>query len=129
MKKILVMALLFSSVNAFACSDFKVANDTWKGQDKIKHFSVSVPLGAIGAYITRDSRNPVLYGALIGSMPGLVKEVIDGCRSGGTGFSSHDMAYNFLGALVGAKLGNYTIGYYKSPTGSDGVAISYSSRF
>src|ERR1700742_4015647 len=66
-------------------------SDGWFQSDKLEHFAVSAPFGALGAYLTRDTEHPVIYGTLIGAIPGLIKEGIDGtCRTGG--FSYKDLA-------------------------------------
>lgn len=130
MKKLITLFALFASTSSFACGDFRNAkNDSWGGNDKAKHFAVSVPFGALGSYLARDTSHPVLYGTLIGSVPGLIKELSDGCKSNGSGFSTRDMTYNILGSLLGASLGNYTFNYYRTPTGSNGILVGYSTKF
>ncbi len=79
-------------------------SDNWTGTDKLEHFAASAPFGAFGAYLTRDTGHPVIYGTLIGSTPGLVKEVIDGtCRSDGFSYKK-DLTADVLGSLVGTSL-------------------------
>ncbi|MBW9105684.1 hypothetical protein [Paraburkholderia phenoliruptrix] len=102
-------------------------SDGWFHSDKLKHFAVSVPFGALGAYLARDTAHPVIYGTLIGTLPGLIKEGIDGtCRS--SGFSYKDLAVDVVGALTGALLGNWAITYSRSSRGQ-AVGVAYSTRF
>jgi putative lipoprotein len=102
-------------------------SDSWFHSDKLKHFAVSAPFGALGAYLTRDTEHPVIYGTLIGTIPGLIKEGIDGtCRGGG--FSYKDLIADVAGALTGALLTNWAITYSRDGR-SRTVAISYSRRF
>jgi len=102
-------------------------SDGWFHSDKLKHFAVSVPFGALGAYLARDTAHPVIYGTLIGTLPGLIKEGIDGtCRS--SGFSYKDLAVDVVGALTGALLGNWAITYSRSSRGQT-VGVAYSTRF
>lgn len=58
--------------------EFRVlTSDGWFGIDKAEHFGASLPFGALGGYLTRDRDPPLVYGALIGSIPGLLKERFD----------------------------------------------------
>ncbi|MEM5353429.1 hypothetical protein VOI32_35525 [Paraburkholderia caribensis] len=102
-------------------------SDDWFGTDKLEHFAVSVPFGALGAYLTRDTEHPVFYGTLVGSVPGFLKEVLDGtCRS--SGFSYKDLTADVVGALTGALLGNWAISYNRDARGKT-VGIAYHTRF
>ena len=102
-------------------------SDGWFQSDKLKHFAVSAPFGALGAYLTRDTEHPVIYGTLIGTIPGLIKEGIDGtCRS--SGFSYKDLAADIAGALSGALLTHWAISLSRDARGHT-VAISYRGRF
>ncbi|MEM5314236.1 hypothetical protein [Paraburkholderia sp. JHI869] len=102
-------------------------SDSWFGEDKLKHFAVSSPFGALGAYLMRDTEHPVLYGTLIGVAPGFLKEMIDGtCRS--SGFSYKDLTADVAGALTGALLGNWAISYSRDARGQT-VHIAYHTRF
>lgn len=102
-------------------------SDGWFQSDKLKHFAISAPFGALGAYLTRDTEHPVIYGTLIGTVPGLIKEGIDGtCRS--SGFSYKDLVADVAGALSGAVLTNWAITYNRDAR-SHTVAISYTNRF
>src|ERR1700744_1162788 len=83
-------------------------SDGWFQSDKLKHFAVSAPFGGLGAYLTRATEHPVIYGTLIGTVPGLIKEGIDGtCRS--SGFSYKDLVADLAGALSEALLTNWAI--------------------
>ena len=91
---------VFASPQALA----QVPADRWGGPDKALHFGVSAPLGAIGAgFAPKDAGTGqrLLYGAAIGALPGLAKELADARRPGGDP-SARDMAFNVLGAAVGA---------------------------
>ena len=44
------------------------SSDSWTGGDKLTHFAVSAPFGALGAYLARDTQHPVVYGTLIGTV-------------------------------------------------------------
>jgi uncharacterized protein YfiM (DUF2279 family) len=101
--------------------------DAWFGRDKLEHFAVSVPFGGLGAWLARDSAHPVMYGALLGTVPGLVKEGIDGtCRS--DGFSYKDLAADFVGSLTGALFTHWAISYHRSSRGHE-VGVAYTNRF
>lgn len=90
------------------------SSDNWFGTDKLEHFGVSVPFGAIGGWLTRDTDHPVIYGALIGTVPGLAKETLDGtCRS--DGFSYKDLFADALGAITGAWLAHWALMYERGP--------------
>jgi putative lipoprotein len=131
----LSISLLTSSVHALASWDchssrggWRTTNsDSWTGTDKLEHFSVSVPFGAIGAYLTRDTEHPVVYGTMIGIVPGIAKEVFDGtCKT--DGFSYKDLTADLLGSFTGAMLGNYAINYYRDKHGST-IGVSYQKTF
>lgn len=102
-------------------------SDSWFGADKLEHFAVSAPFGALGAYLARDSEHPVVYGTLIGTVPGFLKEILDGtCRS--SGFSYKDLTSDVAGALTGALLGNWAISYSRDARGQT-IGIAYHTRF
>jgi putative lipoprotein len=117
---------------AFDCSGshggWRVTHsDSWTGTDKLEHFGASAPFGALGAYVTRDTAHPVIYGGLLGTVPGLAKEIVDGtCRS--DGFSYKDLTADVLGAFVGASLTHWAI-MYQRDAHSMTLGVRYSSRF
>ncbi|CAB3635908.1 hypothetical protein [Paraburkholderia rhynchosiae] len=132
---ICVALMLAASTAAYADVDcgggrggFRMqTSDGWFQSDKAKHFAASAPFGALGAYLARDTAHPVIYGTLIGTIPGLIKEGIDGtCRS--SGFSYKDLVADAAGALTGALLGNWAITYSRGSRGQS-VGIAYSGRF
>jgi putative lipoprotein len=83
-----------------------VNTDAWHGKDKAEHFTVSMGLGMIGASFFSGAQSPAnqfLYGTLIGSMPGLIKEIRD-IHHHGSNASYKDMTFNVLGAATGAAI-------------------------
>ena len=95
----LVMSLLI-----FSPAMAEVRQDAWVGMDKANHFGVSAPLGMFGATMagkSADSADQVLYGTLIGALPGLAKELYD-VGHPGSNASIKDMAWNLLGAAAGS---------------------------
>jgi putative lipoprotein len=136
MKQASMLALMMGSSSmahaAFDCrgshGGWRVqSNDSWTSADKLEHVGVSIPFGALGAYATRDTAHPVVYGTLIGATPGLAKEVFDGtCRS--DGFSYKDLAADTLGAFVGASLTHWAV-LYQRDAHSMTLGVRYSSRF
>ena len=96
-------------VAAFALGAGPVAAqsaDSWTGSDKAMHVGLSAPFGAVGASLApadAGTGTRLLWGAAIGSLPGLAKEVIDLQRPGATA-SARDLAANLAGAALGALL-------------------------
>lgn len=131
---VLVMALAASTAAhaGFDCSQsrsgWRVQNsDSWTGTDKLEHFAVSAPFGALGAYLMRDTEHPVIYGTLIGTVPGLMKETFDGtCPT--DGFSYKDLTADAVGALTGALLSNWAITWSRSAHGTT-IGLAYHNRF
>lgn len=126
--------LLVISVCAHAdlqCSDtrggFRFESDSWTGTDKLEHFGVSVPFGAIGGRLTRDTDHPVVYGTLIGTVPGLALQILDGtCPNGG--FSYKDLFADTLGALTGAWLAHWAVTYWHDSR-SKTIGLQYNDTF
>lgn len=98
MKKLLcslLLGTLVSSSTLFAAEN-----------DKIKHFGFSSIFGYGGETLIHDIQTlsdteKVIYGTVIGSVPGLIKELTD------DKYDSEDMAYNVAGAFAGSLLSNY----------------------
>jgi uncharacterized protein YfiM (DUF2279 family) len=106
--------------------------DAWTGPDKVKHFGMSAPLGMVGsAMVPREApfAQRVLYGTLLGSLPGLAKELSDMGRPGATA-SMKDMTFNVLGAALGASLAECCL---IRPLGRgeriDGIGVEYRIEF
>ena len=108
------------------------STDSWVGADKAKHFGMSAPLGMFGsALIPRDATlsQRVMYGTLLGSLPGLAKELSDYGRPGSTP-SARDMAFNVLGAALGASLAECClIRPFARGDRVDGVGVEYRIEF
>ncbi len=88
----------------FSIAMAEVRQDAWVGMDKANHFGVSAQLGMFGATLagkSADTTDQILYGTLIGALPGLAKEIYDIGRPGATA-SVKDMAWNLLGAAAGS---------------------------
>ena len=106
--------------------------DSWTGQDKVRHFGVSAQLGALGMTMVparASTAERILYGTLIGSLPGLAKELADFGRPGATP-SMRDMVFNVLGAAVGAAFADCCmIRAIARGERIDGVGIEYRIEF
>jgi len=79
--------------------------DEWTGNDKSLHFGVSAALG-VAAYSQTHDRTKAFAWAIA---PGVLKEVIDSQEEGNR-FSTKDLAWDALGALVGVQAGHWIIG-------------------
>lgn len=75
--------------------------------NSVKHFGFSAIFGVASETILHknyqqfDDIEKISYATVIGSLPGLAKELTD------DKFSGEDMTFNFLGALSGAIFSNY----------------------
>ena len=104
MKKKIVVFLLLLLICA-------AATNVFADNDKIKHFGISSIFGAAGESILHygtklKAAGRILLGTTLGSLPGLVKELIDSTEAGNN-FSGSDMAYNIAGAFIGALVANF----------------------
>ncbi len=101
----LISLALGASLSAPATA-FQVAYDDWSGPDKSQHMLGSVYAGAAATQFVRtyttDATTAVVWGAVIGQMPGLMRETMQGLQS--SGFSYKDHAFNVAGAMLGALL-------------------------
>lgn len=75
------------------------------------HFGVSTILGAAGETIIHHktkmgAAERIGYGTVLGSLPGLAKEIIDSTKNDNH-FSGKDMAANVAGAFVGSVIANW----------------------
>jgi len=105
MKKAAVLTVLFLTLF------FLQTNSLSSGNDKFKHFGVSLLFGTAGEsvfhYTTRWKDFSLIgWGTAVGTLPGLVKEILDSMEENNH-FSSLDLAADFAGALCGAVLGNF----------------------
>lgn len=113
---------------------FQLAYDDWSGADKMQHMFGSVYAGAAATQFVRayanDPATAVLLGAVIGQMPGLIRETVQGFQN--SGFSYKDHAFNVAGAVLGAlmqqdnRLHIVTLG---SELKGTGVAIMFRWQF
>jgi putative lipoprotein len=97
------------------------AQDTWNGSDKKYHFAYSVVFGFVAGAAFNDEPLWVRYSA--GMAPGLLKEITD-ARAGGSGFSGKDLAVDFLGVIVGERLGGFMMSHRSGTT-----TIAYQRTF
>ena len=108
--------------------------DSWTGQDKALHFGLSAPMGLLGvSFASRlgftDATEKKVVGALIGSMPGLIKELSDINNPRGTA-SLKDMVFNLLGAALGASLADCcTVSPVSRRDRLDGLTLEYRIDF
>ena len=113
MKHIIAAVLAIAATQAHA--------DEWTGADKQKHFAVQVVSGAAVRTIFPSLTDTEAIA--VATIPGVIKELHDS-RSGGSGFSSKDMAWNLAGAFVGVKLTGWMLTKQR-----DTVSVSYSTSF
>ena len=117
MKSILISLFLFASLNA----DMALSND-----DNKKHFAISYACGALGEMMVHslelEGVEKVLYGTMIGTIPGIAKEVLD------DKFDNHDLAYDILGSFSGALSAYYFTNWIVEPTPKN-LKVSYVIRF
>jgi len=74
------------------------------------HFGISVIFGAAGeSYVHYKTQSGtaerIMYGTVLGSLPGFAKELIDSSKKDNH-FSGSDMAANVAGAFVGSVIAN-----------------------
>jgi len=104
MKKLIVCALALLILSAASPTLLSA-----KG-DKIKHFGISTLFGAAGEsclhYATdMEGDQRIFFGTVLGTLPGLFKELIDSTKEGNR-FSGGDLAADILGSFCGALLSN-----------------------
>ena len=127
-------AAICQAVGTRASAPAFAQSDSWTGQDKVKHFGVSAPMGLLGAKFagpTASTAERVMYGALIGSLPGIAKELTD-LRTPGATPSMKDMAFNVAGAAIGALMGDSCCmirPYTTRGDKVDGIAIDFKINF
>jgi len=120
------------ALGALAPDIARAQADRWSGGDKALHVGVSAPFGVLGATLAgRDGTTGerLLVGTLVGSLPGLAKEVADARRVGHDP-SAKDMAANLIGAALGALLADCClIRPLSRGDRVDGVGIEYRVDF
>ena len=101
-----LIGLVLSAGLSAPATAFQLAYDDWSGTDKTQHMLGSVYAGAATTQFVRtytdDATTAVLWGAVIGQMPGLMRETAQGLQK--SGFSYKDHAFNLAGAVLGALL-------------------------
>jgi VanZ family protein len=77
--------------------------------DKLSHFATSVPFGGIATALVDQfaPQHRLLGGMVLGTVPGLVVEIVD--STGSAGFSSTDLLADLVGSAVGALLTDQVI--------------------
>jgi len=104
---VVAVTIGFSLLGTINYTKAEIVNtDAWHGKDKAEHFTVSMGLGMLGASFFSDAQTPAnqfFYGTLLGSMPGLIKEIRD-IHHHGSNASYKDMTFNVLGAATGAAI-------------------------
>lgn len=88
-------------------------DESWAGQDKVKHFGLSAAAAATAVAATQamaPSYNNFLTHFSLGMVPGLMREI------GQSNPSAQDLTWNALGAATGAYLGGKV---FIHPMGAD----------
>lgn len=76
-------------------------------QDKQQHITVSALIGMAAAMALEDSDHPILYGAVVATLPGVVKELYDAQHPQHHTASTADLAADVVGAATGAWIGHH----------------------
>lgn len=85
--------------------DAYAGTDKWTGADKPKHVMVSAGAGFIAGSLGQELGLTDGQAFAVAMIPGVIKELDDKTRPGGTGWSWKDLAADALGAYVGVKAG------------------------
>jgi hypothetical protein len=103
--------------------------------NSVLHFGYSLVFGVFGETLLHynlDMSAPsrIFYATVIGSIPGLAKEVKDNSDDGGH-FSGSDMAFDVAGAFTGSVISNYINNKVRVNVThqSDGAMIRFSYNF
>ena len=85
-------------------------NTVFPADDTLSHFGISALFGAAGESFLHyktdlKTSGRIILGTALGSVPGLLKEVIDSTKKGNH-FSGTDLAADIAGAFVGALVAN-----------------------
>lgn len=76
-------------------------------QDKQQHIAVSALFGMAAAIALEDSDHPIIYGAVVATLPGVVKELYDARHPRNHTASTADLAADVVGAVTGAWIGHH----------------------
>lgn len=87
------------------CASFRVCDDAWLGEDKMKHFAAGGVVGGASAIAASQAGGndgeAALAAVAVTFSVGAGKELYD-VKGKGTCWSWRDMAWNMAGALAGA---------------------------
>jgi len=97
-----LLAILLGALAVFA-SDRAAALE----QDKQQHIAISALLGMAAAIALEDSDHPILYGAVVATLPGVVKELYDARHPRNHTASGADLVADVTGAVTGAWIGHH----------------------
>ena len=116
-KRLIRVVMMFAGL---ACADCLAVDD------KTAHFGLSALFGAGAETVLHyrtdlESVDRVAVGTLLGSVPGLAKEIADSQQDGNE-FSGSDLTADVAGAFFGAFLGNLLNSAIQIQVESDGGA-------
>ncbi|CAK0757910.1 putative lipoprotein [Gammaproteobacteria bacterium] len=94
-----------STIFLFSCLLNAHADDQWRGQDKVKHVSVSALIAGAVTVVQRDE----LQGFLASAAVGVAKEAYDYKHRDTQTASWKDFGADLIGAYFGTKLGGLLI--------------------
>jgi len=122
---VIVGILLLGPVSSFADNDDNIP----------LHMGLSTVFGALGETVLHHNTNlgttgRIVYGTIIGTVPGFAKEVIDSTHHDNY-FDASSVAYDALAAFIGSVVANYVnnriqVGIEKR---REGAIISIGYRF
>ena len=129
MKIIKITVIIF--LLCIPSSTFAVDTDS----NSALHFGYSLVFGVFGETLLHynfdmSNSSMIVYATLIGSIPGLAKEVSDSSDDENH-FSGSDMAFNVAGAFTGSLISNYMNNtfFVSMSAQQDGAIVSMSVRY